>query len=72
VVEKEKLTWRSFADRGEIAVAWNLPATPTLYVIDAKGVIRHKWTGGPGAKVIDAAIDKLLKEAAARGKKLWK
>ena len=50
VMDKEKLTWRSFADPGElgqgaIAARWNLAATPTLYVIDHKGVIRHKWVG---------------------------
>lgn len=63
VVEKEKLTWRSFADSGDIAARWNLSATPTLYVIDAKGVIRRKWVGTPGAKAIDAALDELIKEA---------
>jgi peroxiredoxin len=68
VVDKEKLTWRSFADAGalgqtEIATRWNLSGTPTLYVIDHKGMIRHKWVGGPGEKVIDAALDKLIKEA---------
>jgi hypothetical protein len=70
----EKLTWRSFADpgelgRGPIATRWNLPATPTFYVIDPRGVIRHKWVGSPGAKAIDAALDKLIKEAEADGKK---
>jgi hypothetical protein len=73
VMEKEKLTWRSFADPGEIgqgaiAAQWNLAATPTLYVLDARGVIRHKWVGSPGAKAIDAALDKLIQEAAGSGK----
>jgi hypothetical protein len=55
------LTWRSFADRGDITAKWNLSATPTLYVIDPKGVIRHKWVGSPGEKAIDAALEKLIK-----------
>ena len=72
-MEKEKLTWRSFTDPGEIgqgaiATQWNLAATPTLYVLDARGVIRHKWVGSPGAKAIDAALDKLINEAAGGGK----
>jgi hypothetical protein len=72
-MEKEKLTWRSFTDPGEIgqgaiATQWNLAATPTLYVLDARGVIRHKWVGSPGAKAIDAALAKLIQEAAGRGK----
>ena len=49
--------------QGAIAARWNVPATPTLYVIDHKGVIRHKWVGSPGEKAIDAALEKLIKEA---------
>ncbi len=68
VVKKEKLTWRSFADsgnagQGAIAARWNLTNTPTLYVLDPKGVIRHKWIGAPGEKAIDAALEKLINEA---------
>jgi peroxiredoxin len=67
-MDKEKLPWRSFADpgalgQGAIAAKWNLPATPTYYVLDPKGVIRYKWVGSPGEKAIDAALDKLIKEA---------
>jgi hypothetical protein len=67
VVKKESLTWRSFADQGNagqgpIAARWNLTSTPTLYILDARGVIRYKWPGGPGEKLIDAALDKLMKE----------
>jgi hypothetical protein len=70
VVDKEKLTWRSFADlQGDIAAKWNLSTTPTLYVLDPKGVIRHKWLGGPGEKAIDAALDELINEAQGGGKK---
>jgi hypothetical protein len=72
VMDKERLNWRSFADPGDlgqggIAAKWNLAGTPTLYAIDAKGVIRHKWVGSPGEKVIDAALDKLIKEAQGGG-----
>jgi hypothetical protein len=67
VVKRENLTWRSFADPGDagqgaIAARWNLTNTPTLYVLDARGVIRYKWSGGPGREAIDAALDKLIKE----------
>ena len=68
-MDKEKLTWRTFADDGSIVGTWNLPGTPTLYVIDHKGVIRHKWVGSPGEKVIDSALDKLIKEAEGKGKR---
>jgi hypothetical protein len=74
VVNQEKLTWRSFADsgtagQGRIATRWNLTSTPTLYVLDPKGVIRYKWVGGPGEKAIDAALDALIKEAGVGSKK---
>jgi hypothetical protein len=74
VMEKQKITWRSFVDvgsagAGPIATKWNLSATPTFYVIDPKGVIRYKWAGAPGEKVMDAALDKLIKAAKGTGKK---
>ena len=73
VMAKEKITWRSFVDAGNagagpIATKWNLSATPTFYVIDHKGVIRHKWAGPPGEKVIAAALDKLIQAAEENGK----
>jgi hypothetical protein len=73
VMRKEKITWRSFVDGGNagagpIATKWNLSATPTFYLIDHKGVIRHKWSGPPGEKALDASLDKLI-EAADGGKK---
>jgi hypothetical protein len=66
-MEKENVTWRSFADPGDagqgaIAARWNLTGTPTFYVLDARGVIRYKWPGGAGPGAIDAALDKLIKE----------
>jgi hypothetical protein len=74
VMEKEKITWRSFVDTGNagagpIATKWNLSATPSFYVIDHKGVIRYKWAGPPGEEVIEAALDKLIKAAEESGKK---
>jgi len=70
VMGQEKLNWRSFAEArdpegglGTIASQFNLAGTPTLYLIDHRGVIRHKWLGSPGEKALDAAIDKLVKEA---------
>ncbi len=68
VMEKEKLNWRSFADRRVISLKWAGRGTPTYYVIDHKGVIRHKWIGYPGANAIDAALEKLITEAEAKGK----
>jgi len=63
VMQKEKLNWRSFADHRVINARWASRGTPTYYIIDRKGVIRFKWMGYPGAKAIDDALDKLIKDA---------
>src|SRR6266571_2835451 len=71
VVEKHNLTWRSFSDaptsegRGTIAKKWNLGGTPTIYLIDHKGVIRHKWLFGARAQVIDHAVEELMRGVEA-------
>src|SRR5215472_5867074 len=66
-IEAEKMTWRSWFDgpgtQGPIATKFNVQGWPTLYVIDHKGVIRHKYVGSPGEKVMDDVVDGLLKEA---------
>ncbi len=41
-VAKNQIPWRSFRDGGTISRAWNVRAWPTVYVIDAEGVLRHK------------------------------
>jgi hypothetical protein len=63
IMDRENLSWRSFADKGEIVRRWNLAGTPTFYAIDHAGVIRYKWVGAPGEKALDAAIEKLIREA---------
>lgn len=70
VMDKEKLNWRSFADKGfaaegSICATWNLQGTPTLFMLDHKGLIRYRWLGSPGEKAIDEALAKLIKEAEA-------
>lgn len=68
VLKQEQITWRSFwnggSTNGPISGAWNVQGWPTLCLIDAKGVIRHRWTGSPPTAVLDKAIDELLKEAS--------
>jgi hypothetical protein len=72
-LQEEQITWRSFwcgpqGTGGPIPHAWNVRGWPTLFVIDHKGVIRHKWVGSPGDKVMDEAIEKLVAEAEKGGK----
>lgn len=73
VLQEEQITWRSFwngekGTGGPISTAWNVHGWPTLYIIDHKGIIRHKYVGSPGDKVLDEAIEKLVKDADKPGK----
>jgi len=63
VLKKEEITWRSWWDGGStcgpIASKWNVTGWPTIYVLDAKGVIRYRDVR---EKKLDEAVDKLLQE----------
>jgi peroxiredoxin len=63
VMKKENITWRSWWDGGDtsgpIARAWNVSGWPTIYVLDHKGVIRHKNVRG---EAMDKAVEQLLEE----------
>ena len=67
-MDKEKMNWRSFAHQAAINAKWN-PSTPSYYVLEPKGVIRHKWIGSPSEQAIDTALDKLINEAEVNGNK---
>jgi hypothetical protein len=62
-MEKEQITWRSWRNGGSttgpIATKWNVRSWPTIYVLDARGVIRYKNVRG---EAMDKAVDTLLKE----------
>ena len=67
-IKEHNISWRSFwngskGTGGPLSKQWNVRGWPTLYVIDHKGVIRHKWTGSPGDEILDEAIDALVAEA---------
>src|SRR6476620_7998291 len=66
VLQEERITWRSFwnggSTGGPISRAWKVTSWPTIYVIDAKGVIRFKNVRG---EALDRAVDSLLKEMGA-------
>ncbi len=62
LLEKEGIAWRQAVDettRGPIATKWNVHAWPTIYVLDSKGVIRHRNARG---KQLEQAVEALLKE----------
>ena len=58
-------TWPCLFDgewEGPIQKAWNIQRFPTLYLVDAKGIIRHK---NLSAKDLDEEVNKLLAELEA-------
>jgi hypothetical protein len=70
---KEQITWRSFwngseGTAGPISAEWNVQGWPTLFLIDHKGVIRHRFLGNPGDEKLDKFIDELVQEAEKAAK----
>src|SRR5260221_10829932 len=65
VLDQEHISWRSWWDggttEGPIASRWNVSGWPTIYVLDAKGIIRYRSVHGDK---LDEAVDVLLKETA--------
>ena len=61
-VEREKMTWPQWSDGeedgGPIVGTYHIRDFPTLFVIDAKGVIRQKDATG---EELDRAVDDLMK-----------
>jgi hypothetical protein len=62
--EENGITWRSFwngpsGTRGPISSAWGVRSWPSIWVIDAKGVIRYRDVRG---EAMDKAVDTLLAE----------
>jgi hypothetical protein len=68
VLVDEKITWRSFWNGGSpvgpIAQQWQVQSWPTLCVLDAKGIIRHKYLGAPPPEQLEKDINALLAELA--------
>ena len=63
ILEKEKINWRQAIDgstSGPLATKWGVDSWPTIYVLDAKGVIRNKDVRGGD---LEAAVTRLIAEA---------
>jgi thiol-disulfide isomerase/thioredoxin len=72
-VEHEKMTWPSFwngkdGSDGPISSAWDVSGWPTVYVIDAGGIIRIKSEGyGPtSSNELNGSVDELMKELPSK------
>jgi hypothetical protein len=64
VLKKEEITWPVIFDGGgtdgPIATRWGVRGWPTIYVLDAKGVIRYE---GPRDEELTRAVKALVDEA---------
>ena len=66
---KEGITWRSFwneGPHGPISRKWGVSGWPTVYMVDATGVIRNDNLRGPE---LDKAVEALVAEAESAEKK---
>lgn len=57
------ITWRSAWDgstKGPLCTAWGIRSFPTIYVLDAKGILRHIGLRGPQ---LEEAVEALIREA---------
>jgi thiol-disulfide isomerase/thioredoxin len=62
-IREGQVTWRCWWDggtEGPITTAWGVSSFPTIFVLDARGVIRYRDLRGPD---LDRAVDGLLDEA---------
>jgi thiol-disulfide isomerase/thioredoxin len=62
---EEKMPWDHWWDgpKGPVCKMFRIHAYPTLFLIDAKGIVRKKWTGVPGNEALDKAVDEVLADA---------
>jgi hypothetical protein len=66
ILKEQGITWRQAIDgstSGPLATSWNVGGWPTIYIIDAKGVIRFRDLRD---KEMEEAVIKLLEEAGAK------
>jgi len=61
IMGRNNMTWPSFRDgkSGPIASAWNVRNWPTIYILDAKGMVRYRNVRGQA--LVDA-VDALMRE----------
>jgi thiol-disulfide isomerase/thioredoxin len=68
-MESERITWPNWNDgapgEGPIANRYRVRGFPTVFVLDAKGIIRHNQRLAPEG--LDKAVDRLLEELAGKG-----
>ena len=70
VMKEQGISWRSWWDGGSttgpIATKWVVAGWPTMYVLDADGVILYKGVRDIDIRDIEQVVEGLLKELAAK------
>jgi peroxiredoxin len=62
-IKRHQITWRSWWDSdGRITTRWQSESLPSIFLIDHNGIIRERFSGVAPSEVIDAAVERLLKE----------
>ena len=63
ILQKEHITWRSWQNqkgsKGPISQLYQVRGWPTVYILDAQGIIRHKFIGPAN---LNKPVDALLRE----------
>ncbi len=65
ILAEQKITWRQAIDgdtTGPLATKWNVNGWPTIYVLDAKGVVRYRDVRD---EEMEKVVLELLEEAKA-------
>ena len=65
--KKAQVTWRSLQNQPKenqprLSEQWNVMTWPTVYLVDAQGIVRKKWIGRIDPKGLDEAIEKLVQQ----------
>jgi hypothetical protein len=66
ILAKNEISWRQAVEgstSGPLPTKWNVQSWPTIYVIDAKGVIRYRDVRD---EEMEKAVDQLLAEITAK------
>jgi hypothetical protein len=66
ILQEQGITWRNAVDgstSGALAKRWNVHGWPTIYILDAKGVIRYRGLRG---QEMEQAVMSLLGELKAQ------
>ena len=65
-INQKSISWPNIFDgpSGPLAAAWRIDGYPTVFIVDAKGIIRYKQAGFSTESMskMDNAIDKMLKD----------